>query len=281
MSNSLVILSLFFSINAYGNEFLRGSNILEDIKVKAYASEFGENGIVLSDTFKDLKDEKMFHVTKRGFRSVVKKTGQGFIQGCGEKIKGKAYKVNPKNGLVLVYNPPPELKMKWVSGSDIHLFTAPRCLKDLYKYEGLQVSYHKLSKSKETFYISSWATKGTEDEANKNCMFYKKEDEKAACVVRELKRPRLHKEIGFYTPGKTCKKFPIFSKLSDEEGQNGPVGNIKSLYGLIEIKFKKQKEEWIIFESPGYEGKGMVAFPLGQFLKGKTKTNDWLVYSGC
>lgn len=260
----ILLALIYFNMNSYGFEFLKNSTLLKKEGIKVYTGELHPNKqeIVLdSRVKKSLQSSyqgKLFQIGPQGFIELQGKIDKGTIDECGEKGEGLALKIN--------FQYPPlifsgvtknkEVKLRWHAANELQYMMMPKCFEDMVLGEIGQIQYLQIQGKKKSHYLAH---------------YFKSSGSKEKYI-----------EHGVYgTENGKCIKEEVFKKLSDPDGNNKALGNIRHTYGILSIEKKKAKEEWIIFNSPGLEGDGILAIPYQDYLKKDFTRKEWLIYNGC
>ena len=83
-----------------------------------------------------------------------------------------------------------------------------------------------------------------------------------------------------YSEGNMC-RIVLTSELNDEAMPIEKGDSIQNFLGVLEITYKNQKETWLFWDAPGYEGDGIYGIKIEDLKTFEKPSAEWLVYTGC
>lgn len=278
----VTMLSPFTKIHAF--EFLTKSDILKKQKVKAFAGEVRNSILVIDDAYKKIEVNNFSQITSSGISKINGPRVNGKLRGCGGDTELSGFRIDSKSPPIVFMNYNHKLSVKWMPAKKLEKLA---CVKKFADEKSLKI--FSIEENQTPFYFLAWPEKKyTQDIAKKDCTFFTQNSQSVNidndCVSKYLKKfkTRKHFQAGVVNnPNSDCSINFIKEEITDLDGKNSIDSSMEDLLGLLRIQAEGQIENWLIFNSPGYEGDGIMAIPQDQFEKGNFKNAEWLVYNGC
>jgi hypothetical protein len=271
-----LILSLFFAASGYSQEFLARSKLLQRHQLSLIPLEQNGTKEFLLKVVPENSAPLALLADSGELLPLTKKTGAKEISlqadSCGEKLRSFPYELTKeaKGTFALLGKPPKELSIQWEpfasdDGQEL------RCKVQKKGYELSQLQRAKDSQGKR-YYFAEWdSPKKVEFEKLHKKLGEKVYDQHSPdCRVAEYST----QSVGTIVDKDKCS--PLLTHPVDCDGMGYQKGSFGKPLGRVLIRFQKQSEEWIIFESSGYEGDAFLGIE-----KSKKQKVEFYIYSGC
>ncbi len=262
----VILLSLVFNANfAYSSQFLEKSELLMKNKIKIFIGDIVENKISI-DNPSIKKTTNLYIVDGSGIKK-TKYIGDGGIQNCrGGSIQAPSFVLTNNSAPLLILSSNKSIKFKWTKAEKIKSHKCSNLITDK------NTIYKTSLKDPEIIIRSIHQKRLTAKETREDC----KTDE--MCLEMSKTKDRDILNIGY---SNNCLIKNVVQKIRDVDGKEYGQNAIDELLGTLEITDSSVKEEWLIFDAPGYEGDGILGVQKENFMKSDFSKIDWVVYNGC
>jgi hypothetical protein len=243
-----------------GYSFLKKSKILNDAGIGFYVGEPDARGVIVHQTCSPLAgpfqgvSEQGLVVLKGDTASAHEKLNWG----CGEQAMGALFSASGPTGLApfLIAGKTDGVSIRWVKAT-------PQKVKAACKAPGIPYGLNQQD---------AYAVEGISGQIL--IERFTRKDPSACLKDNSIVRVSRVSESG------SCEEW-VRSEFDCDAMPSDQNQAFTKVLGLIEIRKGETREEWMIFETPGYEGIGVSAFPWREDQKILPGESEFLVYSGC
>lgn len=286
---------LFLSNSIHADQFLTKSNILKSTHIKIFVGENQKDAIVFHDSdIEHVKHSDLYVLTFSGSYSLNGKLStMDLLNECGDPIPGIGFNKKGLGGFLIAAGRNIDKIIKFYPSQTIQN-KSPKdiktCLKKIPKEQKNIVEYTS-NGLKGVIQQMRWKGNLTKDDIEKQCVSFAKWNVKidSSKKYKDLYENCLSGDtwhckdeervvINLYDSNQCLE---ITNSSIDCDGKTGIGIDLREFLGVLIMEYKSNKEIWLLWDAPGYEGDGIYAIEIKDILKKKRVFEEWLVYNGC